>query len=130
MSLSQMQVFNKYFMPATIETLAQMVNKFNAASGGTIRRGALLPSTTIPQRVKNALCEAAWRELSAPGSLSPDYVPAEAIKQEQVGDLSLTYQDTNGRIDDVLPVVSAVEGILTGFIRGKGPGVIGSAARA
>ncbi|WP_036577949.1 major capsid protein [Brucella anthropi] len=37
MSLSQMQVFNKYFMPATIETLAQMVNKFNAASGGTIR---------------------------------------------------------------------------------------------
>ncbi|KAB2692511.1 DnaT-like ssDNA-binding protein [Brucella intermedia] len=50
-------------------------------------RGALLPSTTIPQKAKNALCEAAWRELIVPGSLSPDYVPAEAIKQEQVGDL-------------------------------------------
>lgn len=37
MSLSQMQVFNQYFMPATIETLAQMVEKFNAASGGSIR---------------------------------------------------------------------------------------------
>lgn len=37
MSLSQMQVFNKYFMPATIETLAQMVDKFNGASGGAIR---------------------------------------------------------------------------------------------
>lgn len=37
MSLSQMQVFNTYFMPATIETLAQMVDKFNAASGGAIR---------------------------------------------------------------------------------------------
>lgn len=37
MSLSQMQVFNKYFMPATIETLAQMVGKFNGASGGAIR---------------------------------------------------------------------------------------------
>lgn len=37
MSLSQMQVFNTYFMPATIETLAQMVDKFNAASNGTIR---------------------------------------------------------------------------------------------
>jgi hypothetical protein len=36
MSLSQMQVFNTYFMPATIETLAQMVEKFNAASGGAI----------------------------------------------------------------------------------------------
>ncbi|MFO1268553.1 MAG: major capsid protein [Rubrivivax sp.] len=37
MSLSQMQVFNQYIMPATIETLAQMVDKFNAASRGTIR---------------------------------------------------------------------------------------------
>lgn len=37
MSLSQMQVFNKYVMPAAIETLAQMVDKFNAASGGAIR---------------------------------------------------------------------------------------------
>lgn len=110
--------------PATVEQSLEWPRK------NAVWRGALLPSTTIPQRVKNALCEAAWRELSAPGSLSPDYVPAEAIKQEQVGDLSLTYQDTNGRIDDVLPVVSAVEGILTGFIRGKGPGVIGSAARA
>ncbi|QFY77811.1 hypothetical protein DUD43_09015 [Alcaligenes faecalis] len=36
MSLSQMEVFNKYFMPATIETLAQMVDKFNAASNGAI----------------------------------------------------------------------------------------------
>jgi len=37
MSLSQMQVFNKYIMPATIETLAQLVEKFNGASGGAIR---------------------------------------------------------------------------------------------
>ncbi|ENX58165.1 MULTISPECIES: major capsid protein [Acinetobacter] len=37
MSLTQMQVFNEYIMPATIETLAQMVQKFNAASGGAIR---------------------------------------------------------------------------------------------
>jgi len=37
MSLSQMQVFNQYIMPATIETLAQMVQKFNQASNGAIR---------------------------------------------------------------------------------------------
>lgn len=37
MSLSQMQVFNEYIMPATIETLGQMVDKFNAASAGSIR---------------------------------------------------------------------------------------------
>lgn len=37
MSLSQMQVFNKYIMPAVVETLAQMVEKFNQASNGAIR---------------------------------------------------------------------------------------------
>jgi len=37
MALSQMQVFNQYIMPATIETLGQMVDKFNAASNGAIR---------------------------------------------------------------------------------------------
>lgn len=36
MALSDMEVFNTYFMPATIETLAQMVDRFNAASGGAI----------------------------------------------------------------------------------------------
>jgi len=32
MSLTQMRVFNEYIMPATIETLGQMVDKFNAAA--------------------------------------------------------------------------------------------------
>lgn len=36
MSLSQMQVFNEYIMPATIETLGQMIGKFNAESNGAI----------------------------------------------------------------------------------------------
>jgi hypothetical protein len=37
MSLTQMKVFNEYIMPATIESLAQMVEKFNEASNGAIR---------------------------------------------------------------------------------------------
>ncbi|MHC8305471.1 major capsid protein [Pseudomonas sp. PB3P13] len=36
MSLSQMQVFNDYVMPATLETLDQMLAAFNAASNGAI----------------------------------------------------------------------------------------------
>lgn len=36
MSLSQMQVFNEYVMPATLETLDQMLDAFNAASNGSI----------------------------------------------------------------------------------------------
>lgn len=37
MALSHMQVFNDFIMPATIETLGQMIDKFNGASAGTIR---------------------------------------------------------------------------------------------
>lgn len=36
MSLSQMQVFNDFIMPATLETLDQMLSAFNEASAGTI----------------------------------------------------------------------------------------------
>jgi len=36
MSLSQMQVFSQYIMPATLETLDQMTAAFNAASNGAI----------------------------------------------------------------------------------------------
>ncbi len=34
MALSDMKVFNEYIMPATIETLGQMIEKFNGASNG------------------------------------------------------------------------------------------------
>lgn len=37
MALSDMKVFNQYVREATIETVAQMVEKFNAASGGAIQ---------------------------------------------------------------------------------------------
>jgi hypothetical protein len=37
MALTDMQVFNEFVMPATIETLGQMVARFNEASGGAIR---------------------------------------------------------------------------------------------
>lgn len=37
MALSDMKVFNEYIMPATIETLGQLVEKFNGESNGAIR---------------------------------------------------------------------------------------------
>lgn len=37
MTLSQTQVFNEYFIGPTIETLGQMIDKFNASSNGAIQ---------------------------------------------------------------------------------------------
>lgn len=79
-------------------------------------RGELLDSATIPKTVKNAVCEAIWRELNKPNSLSPDYVQAEAVKQEQVGDLSVTYKDGKGTAADVTPIIPIIDNILSGLL--------------
>lgn len=87
-------------------------------------RGEPVESSIVPSRLKNAACEAAQRELSTPNSLSPDYVPAQAIKQESIGDISTTYQDAKGTIADVAPIISVVDGMLSGFISAKMTGAV------
>lgn len=71
----------------------------------------------IPREIEYATYEAALRELASPGSLSPDYVASERVKQEQVGDLSVTYMEGAGSADDVKPVVSVIDGILASLLR-------------
>lgn len=79
-------------------------------------RGELLDSAIIPQPIKNAVCEAIWRELNKPNSLSPDYVQAEAVKQEQVGDISTTYKDGKGTVEDVIPIIPIIDNLLSGLV--------------
>jgi len=98
---------------------------------GAVWRGSELPGDIVPQKVKDAACEAAWREAMTPGTLSPDYVAAERVKQEQVGDLSVTYMDTPGGAADVMPVVSVIDGLLAGLVAAKsGNATFGFVARA
>ena len=87
-------------------------------------RGELLDSATIPQTLKNAVCEAIWRELNKPNSLSPDYVQAEAVKQEQVGDLSVTYKDGKGTAEDVTPIIPMIDNLLSGLVIQKTSSVL------
>jgi len=58
MSLSQMQVFNDFIMPATIETLAQRIQVFNTASRGAIR-------LTTDGFVGDFFQESFWQSLSS-----------------------------------------------------------------
>ncbi|KWT70767.1 hypothetical protein APY04_0828 [Hyphomicrobium sulfonivorans] len=85
-------------------------------TGGTDAEGEELPDDEVPFEVTHSTYEAALRELSAPGSLSPDFVAAERIKQEQVGDLSTTYMDGSGTAADVKPVVNIIDGLLSGLL--------------
>lgn len=82
----------------------------------------------IPVEIVNATAEAALREIATPGSLSPDYVAAQAVKRETVGPLSVEYSDATGA-SSVRPTLSVVDGILGGLFR-VGSGSTGFLVRA
>lgn len=96
---------------------------------GATWRGSTLPVDAIPSQVKNATSEAAWRELTTPGSLSPDYVAAERVVREKVGELEVQYSDKITSASDALPVISIIDGILAGLLTSKGSILFGLVAR-
>lgn len=82
-------------------------------------KGRELPDDAVPRQIVSADAEAAWRELNAPGSLSPDTVLAERVKRtrKKVGDLEkeIEYADATGA-DASRPVVSAIDDILASLL--------------
>lgn len=88
-------------------------------TGATDVDGEEIAPDEIPREIEYAVYEAALRELANPGSLSPDYVASERVKQEKVGELSVTYADGAGSADDVKPVLSIIDGILSSLLRLK-----------
>lgn len=59
--------------------------------GATDAIGYPIGSSEIPAELKNALCEAAIRELAESGSLAPDLDRGGAIQSMQAGSVSITY---------------------------------------
>lgn len=75
----------------------------------------LLSSTTVPERIKAALTFIAVRELFAPGSLQPDFVPSEQLSSITVGPVSMTYRAA-GAIGGA-PRIAQVEDVLRPLLR-------------
>ncbi|WP_162561207.1 DnaT-like ssDNA-binding protein [Methylobacterium terrae] len=50
-----------------------------------------IPETEIPRELKDAVCEAALRELAEPGSLAPDLERGGGIQSITAGSVSVTY---------------------------------------
>lgn len=94
-------------------------------------RGCSVNDAIIPLAIKNAACEAIWRELTEPNSLAPDYIQSEAIKQEEIGEITTIYKDGKGTVEDVLPVVTIIDRLLSGFTNPKAKSALfGICARA
>ena len=83
-------------------------------TGATDYEGFAIADDVVPRAIEHATYEAALRELTTPGSLSPDYTPAQGVKSETVGPISVTYRDGLGL--QVRPIASVVDDILAGLI--------------
>jgi hypothetical protein len=98
---------------------------------GAVWRGSEFPSDHVPQKVRDAACEAAWREWSDPGSLSPDKERGGRVKRKRERVEGAVEEETEWM--DGAPAetaFSAIDGLLNGLIRSKGSPLFGSAARA
>jgi hypothetical protein len=87
--------------------------------------GSDIGVTEVPIEVEHATYEAALRELIAPGSLSPDYVPASRVKREKVDVIETEYADapaSNGlpSANPSRPVVTVVLELLAPVMRAGG----------
>lgn len=84
------------------------------------RDGTYVDFETIPPEVRNAACEAALRELTTPGSLSPDVTPGTAKVLTEVKGIRWTPLRAAAGAEDMAPTLTAVDRALAPLIGGSG----------
>ncbi|QAZ45949.1 DnaT-like ssDNA-binding protein [Mesorhizobium sp. Pch-S] len=90
--------------------------------------GFPVTSDEIPVEIVRAACEAAVRELAAPGSLTPDVTPGKVKKRAKVGDIEVEYAVGGGGVASQQPISPIIDGILAALI-GIGQPFTASAVR-
>ncbi|MEQ1407769.1 DnaT-like ssDNA-binding protein [Neorhizobium sp. Rsf11] len=91
-------------------------------TGATTYYGEAIPSNVIPDPIVNAAYEAAFLELTNPGSLSPVVTGSSTVKREKVGQLEVEYQQTATDLTPAelaalaTPVVTVIDGLLWPFL--------------
>lgn len=90
-------------------------------TGASTYYGEAIPSGEVPAAIINASYEAAFLELTNPGSLSPVVNGAEAVKREKIGKIETEYAvSASTDIDDLValstPVVTTIEALLWQFL--------------
>lgn len=98
-------------------------------TGSSTYYGEEIPSGVTPEAIVNASYEAAFLELTNPGSLSPVITGSSLVKREKVGSIEVDYATiTKADMAEIIalatPVVTVIEGMLWLFMRPVLPGVL------
>jgi hypothetical protein len=71
----------------------------------------VINNNEIPKELTPAVCEAALRELTSPGSLTPDYVASKQAVRKTVGPITVEYE-RQASASAVRPTVTLIDEIL------------------
>jgi hypothetical protein len=82
--------------------------------------GNAVADDEVPEEIKKALVEAAYREMVEPDSLTPDHVPGQRVISESVGPISVTYADDSSAPQR--PTVTIIDEILWPLLLPGGSG--------
>lgn len=88
-------------------------------------RDTFIASDVIPEQIVAATCEAAYREVVEPHSLSPDE-PAARVKRDKVGDVETEFALSSPGASIVLRVI---DDLLYGLTKGRAAAYFGKAVR-
>ena len=84
------------------------------------RDSTYIDMETIPPEVRNAVAEAALRELTTPGTLSPDVTPGTAKVLTEVKGIKWTPLRAAAGPNDMTLTITAVDRLLSPIIGGAG----------
>jgi hypothetical protein len=90
-------------------------------SGAVDTDGNDIATNEIPREVEEATYEAALRELTTPGSLTPDYVASSLAKREKVDVIEVEYAVEDrapGQLPPTSPTLPVVDGLLAPLLTG------------
>jgi hypothetical protein len=97
--------------------------------GGYDKEGWEIEDNEIPKELKQAVYEAALRELVNPGSLSPDVVQTDRVLREKVDVLEVQYADVSDPAGTV-PIITAIDEILAPILGAKSNSSVSFVQRA
>jgi hypothetical protein len=91
--------------------------------------GEAIPDDVVPAAIENAAYEAAFLELTNPGSLSPVITGSATVKREKIGQLEVEYSSSSTMsFEDMIklatPFVLTIEGLLWIFFRAPEPAIL------
>ncbi len=79
------------------------------------RNGYSVASDEVPIEIKNATAEVALRELTTPGTMTPDVTPSEAVKRAKAGPADVEFANYRTDAEASRPILLIVRDMVSGL---------------